>query len=74
MCCVLSSDTDCRRSGVSQVLLEGVRCGGWTHVIAKHLINVGVNGDAGVWLLWHEIVPVGQRLESIVNKDKGVAL
>jgi hypothetical protein len=71
MCCALLNDTVCRRSGVSQVLLER---GGWTHVIAEHLINVGVHGGARVLLLWHEIVPVGQRLESIVDDDKGVAL
>ena len=56
------------------MLLGHARGGGWTHGIGEHLINVGVHGDAIVLLLWHKIVPVGQRLERVMKEDKGVAL
>lgn len=56
------------------MLLGRARCGGWTHGITEHLINVGVHGDTIVLLLWHKIVPVGQRLERIMKEDKSIAL
>ena len=33
-----------------------------------------VHGDAGVLIMWHEIVPVAQRLERIMDEGHYVAL